>query len=150
MKTIMNIGGNRTMKQFLIALCVVSAGLTFQFPAQAKQFNVNSTRDAVDANPGDGVCATATGECTLRAAIQETNALRGADCISSLARCIPSRFQVPARIALHQAISTLRMTLRSKALEHRPRSWMAEAWIASFKSYRPRRSVAEQALYRPT
>ena len=69
------------MKQFLIALCAVSAGLAFQFPAQAKRFNVNSTQDAVDANPGDGVCATATGECTLRAAIQETNALRGADCI---------------------------------------------------------------------
>jgi len=53
--------------------------LTFQFPAQAKLFNVNSTQDAVDVNPGDGICATATGECTLRAAIQETNALPGAD-----------------------------------------------------------------------
>jgi hypothetical protein len=67
------------MKQFFIALWVVSAGLTFQFPAQAKHFNVNSTQDAGDINPGDGICATATGECTLRAAIQETNALPGAD-----------------------------------------------------------------------
>lgn len=67
------------MKQFIIALWVVTAGLTFQFSAQAKRFNVNSTLDAVDANPGDGVCATATGVCTLRAAIQEANALPGAD-----------------------------------------------------------------------
>lgn len=46
-------------------------------------FQVNSTADAVDANPGDGVCATAPGPdgavCTLRAAIQEANALAGPD-----------------------------------------------------------------------
>jgi CSLREA domain-containing protein len=35
---------------------------------------VNSTGDAPDINPGNGVCETATpGECTLRAAIAETN-----------------------------------------------------------------------------
>ncbi|MEW5986137.1 MAG: choice-of-anchor Q domain-containing protein, partial [Chloroflexota bacterium] len=44
-------------------------------------FTVDSPADAVDANPGNGVCATATGECTLRAAVQETNALPGADTI---------------------------------------------------------------------
>jgi CSLREA domain-containing protein len=39
-------------------------------------FSVNSTRDAVDANPGDGVCQTKNAnECTLRAAIMELNAL---------------------------------------------------------------------------
>jgi CSLREA domain-containing protein len=35
---------------------------------------VNSAGDASDANPGDGVCATSGGVCTLRAAIQEANA----------------------------------------------------------------------------
>jgi CSLREA domain-containing protein len=38
---------------------------------------VDSTSDAVDANPGDGTCATAGAQCTLRAAIQEANALTG-------------------------------------------------------------------------
>ena len=39
-------------------------------------FIVNSPEDDQDINPGDGVCQTATlGECTLRAAIEETNAL---------------------------------------------------------------------------
>src|SRR5262249_39929455 len=47
--------------------------------AQAAPFTVNSTADAVDAHPGDGVCATPTNPCTLRAAIQETNALAGPD-----------------------------------------------------------------------
>jgi CSLREA domain-containing protein len=44
-------------------------------------FIVDSTLDAVDAAPGDGGCSTAGAECTLRAAIQETNALQGPDAI---------------------------------------------------------------------
>ena len=45
---------------------------------------VNSTVDAVDAKPGDGVCETVVGGgvCTLRGAIMEANALPGADTIS--------------------------------------------------------------------
>lgn len=42
---------------------------------------VDSVIDAVDENPGDGICETAAGECTLRAAIQESNALSGTDTI---------------------------------------------------------------------
>jgi len=48
---------------------------------QAATFTVNSTLDAVDAAPGDGICATAGAVCTLRAAIQEANALAGTDTI---------------------------------------------------------------------
>ncbi|CAG0968413.1 hypothetical protein ANRL3_01334 [Anaerolineae bacterium] len=44
-------------------------------------FTVNSTTDAVDAAPGNGVCATVGSVCTLRAAIQEANALAGDDTI---------------------------------------------------------------------
>ena len=52
-------------------------------PAQGNAtFTVNSVVDAVDANPGNGICTTAGGICTLRAAIQETNALAGADIIT--------------------------------------------------------------------
>lgn len=50
--------------------------------ASVATFTVNSTEDAVDVNPGDGVCATSTGVCTLRAAIQEANALPGQDSIA--------------------------------------------------------------------
>ncbi len=44
-------------------------------------FTVNSTADATDAVPGNGICETAPGNgiCTLRAAIRESNALAGAD-----------------------------------------------------------------------
>src|SRR3954454_15069512 len=47
--------------------------------AIAASFMVTSTTDAVDATPGDGTCATADAVCTLRAAVQESNALAGAD-----------------------------------------------------------------------
>jgi len=50
----------------------------------AKAFKVNTATDAVDAAPGDGVCETAPGnqQCSLRAAIQESNALPGTDTVA--------------------------------------------------------------------
>ncbi len=65
----------------LIALPLALA-LPHATPAAGASFAVNSTVDAVDANPGDGACADATGVCTLRAAVMETNALPGADAIT--------------------------------------------------------------------
>lgn len=44
-------------------------------------FTVNTTNDAADTVPGDGVCL-ATGGCTLRAAIDESNLSPGADTIN--------------------------------------------------------------------
>ena len=38
-------------------------------------FTVDSIADTPDANPGDGICDDGSGACTLRAAIEETNAL---------------------------------------------------------------------------
>jgi len=50
----------------------------------AADFSVNDTSDAVDKIPGDGVCEVteSAGDCTLRAAIMEANALAGADTIT--------------------------------------------------------------------
>lgn len=65
------------------AVVLTVAGLHGPRPATAQvagaPLQVNSTADAVDAHPGDGVCATAPGNriCTLRAAIQEANARGG-------------------------------------------------------------------------
>jgi hypothetical protein len=41
-------------------------------------FNVNSPDDLVDANLANGICDAAPGVCTLRAAIQQANAIGGA------------------------------------------------------------------------
>ncbi len=51
-------------------------------PAVADTFTVNSTSDAVDKTPGDGICATAAGLCSLRAAITEANLHPGPDTIA--------------------------------------------------------------------
>lgn len=66
---------------WIVILLAAAVFLAPPRPAHAATFTVNSTADAVDANPGNGVCATAGGVCTLRAAIQEANALAGADTI---------------------------------------------------------------------
>ena len=47
--------------------------------AHALSFTVNSPADGSDVTPGDGVCSTSAGACTLRAAIEETNATSGMD-----------------------------------------------------------------------
>jgi CSLREA domain-containing protein len=51
-------------------------------PVSAATFAVNTTSDARDTNPGDGVCRTAANTCSLRAAIQEANAVSTADTIT--------------------------------------------------------------------
>lgn len=50
--------------------------------APEASFTVDSNGDQVDSNPGNGVCATAGGQCTLRAAIMEANRLAGNDSIT--------------------------------------------------------------------
>lgn len=66
--------------RFVPALLLAALMLAFSGrPAFGASFTVNSTADTVDANPGDGICADAVGDCTLRAAVMETNALPGPD-----------------------------------------------------------------------
>ena len=57
------------MGSVLYAALVIAAPISQ--PAAA--ITVDSTADAVDANPGDGVCDDGTGNCTLRAAIEQAN-----------------------------------------------------------------------------
>ncbi len=73
-----------TIRPISLALLIALAALATAgpTPAHGASFTVDATHDAVDAVPGDGLCADATGACTLRAAVMETNALPGADEIS--------------------------------------------------------------------
>jgi hypothetical protein len=50
--------------------------------AFAANFTVNTTTDSIDAKAGDGACADASGKCSLRAAVIESNASVGADSIN--------------------------------------------------------------------
>ena len=76
---------SKLTKVFVWSVFPIALVLLLSLPAgraQAATFVVNSTADAVDAAPGNGSCATAAGVCGLRAAIQEANALPGADTIT--------------------------------------------------------------------
>src|SRR5262249_24859125 len=59
-----------TLSSFLVMLAPITH-------AEASTFVVDSTTDAVDAAPGDHLCASADGACTLCAAVQEASALGG-------------------------------------------------------------------------
>jgi CSLREA domain-containing protein len=75
----LQLPGNKSSRGILIGLALL--GVFLIAPAQAAVFTVNSPADVVDASTGNGICETAPGNgvCTLRAAIQEANALAGAD-----------------------------------------------------------------------
>jgi CSLREA domain-containing protein len=64
----------------LLALCV--PGLHQPAAHAATTFTVNTTSDGADSNVNDGVCNDGTGNCTLRAAIQQANATAGTDTIT--------------------------------------------------------------------
>jgi cysteine-rich repeat protein/predicted outer membrane repeat protein len=63
----------------MIAAAALLAALSSA--TSAATFIVDSPLDEVDAVPGDGACQTLSGTCTLRAGVQEANALVGADTI---------------------------------------------------------------------
>ena len=68
---------------FVALLAAFSLTLVTATPAHAASFNVTTTLDGADINPGDGICRSTFGSrCTLRAAIQEANALSGVDTIN--------------------------------------------------------------------
>ena len=60
---------------------LVQSAERFEPKAMLSAFIVDSPLDQPDANPGDGIAATSSGETTLRAAIQEANAAPGQDTI---------------------------------------------------------------------
>ena len=64
----------------LIAAVVLALGAASQHAQAATTFTVNSTGDESDAGL-NGVCSTAGGMCTLRAAVQEANYTAGQDTI---------------------------------------------------------------------
>ncbi len=63
----------------LVATVALALGLGS--PARGAVFLVDSTADEIDASPGDGLCASGSGVCTLRAAVIEANATVGPDVI---------------------------------------------------------------------
>jgi CSLREA domain-containing protein len=74
-------GGRSVTGALIAALIVLACALALPALAAAESFEVNSTADETDAVPGNEFCLTASGKCTLRAALEESNALEGEDTI---------------------------------------------------------------------
>ncbi len=73
----------RIRKAIVVAALALGAVSPFAMQrANAAIFNVNNSADTVDSSPGDGNCADAFGNCTLRAAVMEANALAGTHTIN--------------------------------------------------------------------
>ena len=72
----------QTHAAFVVSLAFATILSFFAAPSYADTFNVNSTADTHDIEPGNGICADEGGMCTLRAAIEEANALSGKDTIN--------------------------------------------------------------------
>lgn len=66
--------GRRRYRVLATALAVLACALALPAAAGAAEFTVDSTADDGDFTSGDNVCLTMGGECTLRAAIEESNA----------------------------------------------------------------------------
>ncbi len=69
-------------------------------------FFVDSPVDAPDAIAGDGICATISGDCTFRAAVDEANALAGMDTI---------RFSISSVVLDSSVYSTDSLYIRGSA-----------------------------------
>jgi Right handed beta helix region len=63
----------------LAAALIATAALFAAPAAHAFEFDVNTKKDLLDVDPGDGLCEADNGKCALRAAIQEANEQPGAD-----------------------------------------------------------------------
>ena len=69
------------LKTSHVGFVVCCVFLAFAAPVDGATFTVNTTTDLGDSNPGDGVCSATGVFCTLRAAIEESNALGGSNTI---------------------------------------------------------------------
>lgn len=64
-----------------LGLLIAFSWLWSAYAYPSATFTVSTTADTHDLNLGDGLCADSSGNCSLRAAIEEANTLAGADTI---------------------------------------------------------------------
>jgi len=70
----------RGQQRSVMLIAALGVALAMGSPARAGLvLTVDTEEDGVDALPGDGRCQTGAGACTLRAAVQEANAMAGRD-----------------------------------------------------------------------
>lgn len=83
------VWGHETKRRIVAGIVTALALTCLPATARAATFAATATPDAPDANPGDGVCDDGSGNCPIRAAVMEANALAGADTINLGAGTFP-------------------------------------------------------------
>jgi len=68
--------------RFRIHSFIFSCLFLWQLPVSAANFVVNTFDDLIDIDLADDLCITVNDDCSLRAAVQQANALAGADSVS--------------------------------------------------------------------
>ncbi len=78
----MKIKSRYLLPLVILLIGVITPTFLFTMKASAATFEVDSTLDATDDDIGNGLCDDGSGNCTLRAAIQEANATPESDTIT--------------------------------------------------------------------
>ena len=99
---------DRVILPMLSAAALALMLVTSAQPAHAATFTVNSTADEPDAAPGDAICGTSSGTCTLRAAVREANASDGPHTI-----IFPTHAYTLVSAADEDGVSVVRLRQRS-------------------------------------
>ncbi|MEZ5348890.1 MAG: hypothetical protein R2714_06795 [Microthrixaceae bacterium] len=88
----------RRLAAVLATVCLGLQAVWIVSPATAgaASFDVDNMNDAVDVNPGDGLCVDTDGACSLRAALMELNAQGGANHTINIVKAVDD----PAQVAL--------------------------------------------------
>lgn len=113
-------------KQHIVGLSLLIQA-TLSSSVYAATYQVNDQADERDERPGDGICRAASGNCTLRAALEEANALPGADTIAledgyyilSL-----GQLDVTDDLTLQANYATIDADERSRVMEIYPGGWV--------------------------
>lgn len=118
-------------------LLVAVSGVAAFAPSRAAQesgpaatFVVNSTADAPDLNAADGLCLTAAGVCTLRAAIEQANADASADAINFLIPSSDPNCNAVSNVCTITPNSALPAVTRPAALDGYTQTLAAENTLA--------------------
>lgn len=107
-------GWTRRRRAFAATAAALACVSLLAPAARAELFEVDHVGDQVDASPGNGLCATAGEGCTLRAAIEEADALAGGDRIAFKAEVFDG--QPAATIVLGTGLPAIseRLTIEGK------------------------------------
>lgn len=72
---------HRQVIHCLYSFTLIFLFFSFAVPSNATIFTVDATSDASDADLSDNICDDGSGNCTLRAAIEQANDKAGTDTI---------------------------------------------------------------------